>query len=95
VAKEPPRNPGAILQAAIAAFNANQGTHRALLDAGCAEDSRPVSVDLAPGWDNATMVSVLDTRSRFHPNTLDMSCIADNFERAINTYLETSPLGLR
>ena len=95
VAKEPPRNPGAANKPAIDAFYANQGAYRALIDAVCDEYSQAVSVDLAPGWDNTTMVSALDTRTRFHPNTLGMSCIADNFERAINTYLETSRLGLR
>jgi hypothetical protein len=80
---------------AVAAFYANQGAYRALIDAVCDEYSQAVSVDLAPGWDNSTMVPVLDTRTRFHPNTLGMSCIADNFERAITTNLETSRLGLR
>jgi hypothetical protein len=86
VAKEPPRNPDAVDKVAVADFYANQGAYRALIDAVCNEYGRAVSVDLAPGWDNATMVSVLDTTNRFHPNTLGMSCIADSFETAINTY---------
>ena len=95
VAKEPPRNPDATSRGAVAAFYANQGAYRALIDAMCNEYNRAVSVDLAPGWDNTTMVSVLDRTHRFHPNTLGMACIADNFERAISTSLEGGDPGLR
>jgi hypothetical protein len=51
-------------------------------------------VDLRPGWKNATMVSRLDTSTRFHPNTLGMSCIADNFERAVNKNVTVGSPGL-
>jgi hypothetical protein len=84
VAKEPPRNPKAVSSGAVAAFYANEPSYRALIDGVCKEYGAARSVDLRPGWDNATMVSVKDTSFRFHPNTLGMSCIADNFQRAVN-----------
>ena len=95
VAKEPPRNPGSGSQRASVAFYANQSAYRALIDAVCNQYYQAISVDLAPGWDNTTMVSVLDSIHRFHPNTLGMSLIADHFERAISTYLRTPRSGLR
>jgi hypothetical protein len=84
VAKEPPRNPGATSQRHVAAFYRNEPAYRALIDKVCNEYRAAYSVDLRPGWDNATMVSELDTVHRFHPNTLGMSSIATSFERAIN-----------
>ena len=94
VAKEPPRNPGGASKRAVDAFYANQGAYRALIDAVCDEYYQAYSVDLVPGWDNATMVSVLDAIHRFHPNTLGMSCIADNFEMAISTHVRAASPGL-
>ena len=94
VAKEPPRNPTGVNQGQVTAFYANQGAYRRLIDAVCDEYSQAFSVDLAPGWDNTTMVSTLDTRHHIHPNTLGMQCIAGNFEGAINNHLRTSSLGL-
>lgn len=84
VAKEPPRNPGATSQGAVAAFYRNEPAYRALIDSVCNEYRAADSVDLRPGWNNTTMVSDKDTAYRFHPNTLGMSCIAHNFAMAIN-----------
>lgn len=70
VAKEPPRNPGAVSQSAVAAFYANEPSYRALIDGVCREYGAAHCVDLRPGWDNTTMVSDKDTSYRFHPNTL-------------------------
>ena len=94
VAKEPPRNPGAVNQRANVAFYANQGAYRRLIDSVCEEYSQAFSVDLAPRWNNTTMVSTLDRNHKTHPNTLGMRCIAGNFQGAINNYLRTSSLGL-
>ena len=95
VAKEPPRNPAAASRPAVAAFYRNEHAYRALIDSVCNEYGYAHPVDLRPGWNNATMVSKLDTTRRFHPNTLGMSRIADNFERAVNRYVATGSLRLR
>ena len=95
VAKEPPRNRAAVSKAAVHVFYRNETRYRALIDSVCDEYSAAYSVDLRPGWDNTTMVSKRDTGGRFHPNTLGMSCIASNFERAINKYVTASTPGLR
>ena len=63
MAKEPPRNPTGVSREGGTAFYANQGAYRTLIDAVCDEYSQAFSVDLAPGWDNTTMVSTLDTRN--------------------------------
>jgi len=94
VAKEPPRNPTGVSHEAVRAFYANQGAYRALIDSVCDEYSQAFSVDLAHDWDNTTMVSTLDTNQNIHPNTLGMTCIAGNFQGAINNYLRTSSVGL-
>ncbi|MDQ5840881.1 MAG: hypothetical protein M3537_07015 [Chloroflexota bacterium] len=94
VAKEPPRNPDAANKTAVSAFYRNEPAYRALIDSVCNEYGAAYSVDLRPGWNNATMVSKLDTRTRFHPNTLGMSGIADNFERAINKNVTAGSPGL-
>jgi len=83
VAKEPPRNPGGTSQSAVASFYANEPAYRTMIDGVCNEYGAAHPVDLRPGWDNSTMVSVKDTSYRFHPNTLGMSCMADNFEKAL------------
>jgi len=83
VAKEPPRNPTAASPGGVVAFNANEPSYRALIDAVCHEYGSATSVDLRPGWDNTTMVSEKDKAYRFHPNTLGMTCMADNFAGAL------------
>jgi hypothetical protein len=83
VAKEPPRNPQATSQTQVAAFYHNEPAYRALIDSVCNEYRAAYPVDLRPGWNNATMVSELDTLHRFHPNTLGMSSIATSFEGAV------------
>jgi hypothetical protein len=95
VAKEPPRNPGGASTGAVNAFYRNEPAYRALVDKVCDEYETAYSVDLRPGWDNATMVSELDTSHRFHPNTFGMSCIATNLEREINKYVTASTPGIR
>jgi hypothetical protein len=79
----------------VDAFYRNQTAYRALIDGVCNEYGAAYPVDLRPGWDNATMVSKLDTFYRFHPNTRGMSCIATNFERAVNRYVTAGSPGLR
>jgi hypothetical protein len=95
VAKEPPRNKAAVDKAPVDVFYRNETRYRALIDSVCDEYSFAHSVDLRPGWDNTTMVSKRDSGARFHPNTLGKSCIASNFERAINRYVTASTPGLR
>ena len=43
-------------------------------------------VDLAPGWDRATMVGTLDA-ANFHPNDAGMKHHADKYVAAINTHV--------
>ena len=80
LAKEPPRN-----GPSGATYSANIDWYNTATDQIASEFSNVHTVDLAPGWDNFTMVSSLDTGSNFHPNDIGHSHIADCFVDAINT----------
>lgn len=81
LAKEPPRaGSGASI------YNANVGWYNAEIDNFAATFSNVTAVDLAPGWDNSTMISSLDVAGgSFHPNDKGHSLMADHFAAAINT----------
>ncbi len=73
VALEPPRNPAATSKVAVDAFYANQAAYRSLITRTCAQYNYVRVVDLAPNWDNSTMVSASDQRYGFHPNEIGCS----------------------
>ena len=79
VALEPPRNPDATDQGAVANFVANDPAYRDLIQAACDDYSYATAVDLAPGWDNTTMVATGVDPFNFHPNATGMTFIADRF----------------
>jgi hypothetical protein len=83
VALEPPRNPAATNQAGVVAFYANDPDYRALITAACADYNYVTVVDLAPGWDNSTMVATGIDPYNFHPNAAGMTQLAGTFSTAI------------
>lgn len=84
VALEPPRNPDATAQNGVTAFYANDPAFRSLIRTACSAYSYATVVDLAPGWDNETMVATGVDPYNFHPNDLGMEHIADAFLTAID-----------
>lgn len=87
VAKEPPKKAGS---EGAALFAVSDPKFRAQIDTVCAEFPNVHVVDLAPGWDNDTMVSSFDTAG-FHPNDLGQRHIADKYLAAIESTI-TGPM---
>ena len=83
LAKEPPR-----INSGEANYNANIGWFNAMTDTIASEFDNVVTVDLANGWDNDTMIGSLDP-ANFHPNDIGQSKTADNFVQAINQNITT------
>ncbi len=85
VGLEPPRNPDSTDQAQLALFNANDPDYRAKIATVSADYPYVTVVDLAPDWDNSTMVATGVDPSNFHPNTAGMEHLAASFVAAIGT----------
>lgn len=92
VAKEAPFNPAASA-ASVARFNERAPAYHQIIESVVGEFRNAHVVDMAEGWDNATMIASLD-KARCHPNDLGMERLAATLSARIRETLTTPDPGV-